>query len=254
MKILQTGFLVVFFAVAMIYLAPRTHAQNLPKTFTSYNSTSSHTIDHSKFAEILIRYRDNALDEKYQIHRFDYGAVTDADKAFLKAYLADMAKVNLPTYRKDVHYAYWLNLYNALVLDLVLEHYPIGNFRDLQKRDKLGSSPWEEIRFQKDGMDISLDVIQHQILRKNYDDWRLFFALHSAVISSGDMPFQPFRGTDIEYALDDLVKNHFQKPLTVSLDGNILRLSAVLHWYQSDFVGEGASASRYNQFCLKLSE
>ena len=190
-------------------------------------------IDHGKFARFLANNRKNL--PKYGIFGLNYAKISSADKQLLKLYLMDMGEVNLSLYNYDAQYAYWLNIYNAITIVIVLEYYPIPSFRAIEGAMKAKKSPWSLERFTQNGVQMSLDQVEHDILRGFFLDWRLHFAIHAATISSGSLQATPYKAEQLDAQLEATVRQALLDPHVVSLDGNVLRLDARFHWYRQDF-------------------
>ena len=86
------------------------------------------TIDHSPWQQFLGRY---VVPSNANINLVRYGKVSAADKALLKAYIAALEKVKVTALKPDEQRAFWINLYNALTIDVVVDRYPVQSIKDI---------------------------------------------------------------------------------------------------------------------------
>jgi hypothetical protein len=164
----------------------------------------------------------------------DYARVAQ-DKP-LDAYLVALARTPPPGDRAGAM-AYWINAYNALTVDLIADHWPLGSIRELD-----GGQPWKRRRFEVGGRSVTLDEIEHQILRP-LGDPRVHAALNCA--SRGCPPLRPraMSAAGLEAELDAAARAWVQGGGAVyDPASKTLRLSSIFDWFAEDFaVGPAAS-------------
>ena len=112
---------------------------------------------------------------------FDYAAVTQADRTALKTYLKDLQAVRVTTLPRRAQMPFWINLYNALTVEVILDNYPVKSIRDI-KSGLFSSGPWSTELVRVEGHDLSLDDIEHEILRPIWKDKRIHYAVNCASI------------------------------------------------------------------------
>ena len=95
-----------------------------------YDERSTMHVDHRPWEAFLLNYLRPGGDG---VHRIAYGNVNDRDRRALNGYIEAMSVVDISAYRRPEQMAYWINLYNALVVKLVLDHYPIASIRNLER-------------------------------------------------------------------------------------------------------------------------
>jgi Protein of unknown function, DUF547 len=188
--------------------------------------------DHSGWDALLKRHV-NAIGE------VDYAAFK-ANRAPLDAYIAALA-ADSPDSRKDrfpdrsAELAYWLNAYNALTIRGVVDAYPIRSVRDL------GSSYgfFRRKDYRLGGRKLSLDDVEHGIVRKRYQDSRIHFALVCASVSCPRLEREAFAGARLEQQLDNLTRGAMAENRNVAIDvkTKTVTLTAILKWYAEDFGG-----------------
>ncbi len=197
------------------------------------------TIDHGAWEQFLTRYLRIGSDGA---HRVAYGQVTPADRAALDGYIDQLAAVPIGTYNRAEQMAYWINLYNALTVRLVLDHYPIASIRDIDGAPRpLSGGPWEDKLVEVDGTPISLNDIVHRILRPIFDDPRVLYALSCGAVSCPNLQPEPYRGRDLDHQLSKVAMAYVNNPSCVSVEGDELDVSSLFRWYRDDFGGSDAA-------------
>ena len=124
-------------AGASAQAAPRAE---LWERWTAHDPASLRQIDHGAWEAFLVRYLRIGADG---VQRVAYGEVAPADRAVLERYISRLAGLPISRYSRAEQMAYWINLYNALVVRLVLDHYPIASVRDIGETSDPGAGgPW----------------------------------------------------------------------------------------------------------------
>lgn len=199
--------------------------------FATYQGTAP-APDHGAFAALLDRYRVEAEEGPAL---FDYGAVTAADHAALKAYIADLAALDPRVLGRDDAFAYWANLYNALTLDVVLDAYPVSSIMEIRS-NIIRPGPWKKELIEVAGRKLSLDDIEHGILRTHWKEPRVHYAVNCASIGCPDLPASPFTGSGLDAQLDAAARAYVNsdRGVAVKADGTVTA-STIYRWYKADF-------------------
>ena len=161
-----------------------------------------------------------------------------ADLQSLKDYLAEMAAQNPGDWEKDRALAYWLNLYNALTLNLILENYPVKSIKDL---GSLLKSPWNKEIVTVAGKELTLNNIEHNIIRPRFDDPRIHFALNCAAVSCPPLASYAFLPSKLEAQLDAVCQNALAQKNWLQLKDNTILVTKIMDWYGNDFRSGGGS-------------
>ena len=188
-------------------------------------------IDHAAWQALLTRYV-KAHDDG--VNRFEYGAVDANNRAQLDAYLGALEKVTVTKLRDDEQLAYWINLYNALTVRVILDHYPIDSIRDI-RYNWLVFGPWKEKLTEVEGRKLSLDDIEHEIVRPIFGDSRIHYAFNCASIGCPNLQPIAFTRDNLESLLDRAAREYINHPRGVRFDGRRVIGSSLYDWYQSDF-------------------
>jgi hypothetical protein len=156
------------------------------------------------------------------VNLFRYGAVTSLDRAALEMYLDELQAVTVSTLNRPQQMTYWINLYNAFTVRTVLGHYPVNSIRDIDISPGLFSNgPWDAKLLTIQGEKISLNDIEHRILRPIWRDPRIHYAVNCA---------------EMDQMLNDAAVEFINHSRGVSLDDRgKLTLSSIYKWFGVDF-------------------
>ncbi len=210
-------------------------AASLAETFEGHDPMSRMTIDHAIWAELLDTYVTASGDG---INRVDYGALAGSEAGLgkLGRYIDRMQDVEVSALARDEQFAYWANLYNAVTVEVIVEHYPVASIRDISISPGLfWRGPWGKKLVTVEGEELSLDDIEHEILRKVWDEPRVHFAVNCASIGCPNLRREPFTGTKLDDQLAEAARDYVNHPRGAAFDGDTLLLSSIFDWYGKDF-------------------
>ena len=157
-----------FSGVALLAIFGAPQADLWPK-WQKHNSASAQKIDHSAWDTWLKKYL--VAPHPSGIHRLRYGSVAPEDRKALKSYLEKLQNLQISQYNRPEQKAYWINLYNALTVEIVLSRYPVESIRDISISPGLFSrGPWDAKLLTVEGEKLSLNDIEHRILRPIWKD------------------------------------------------------------------------------------
>ena len=194
---------------------------------------NSNEPSHAAWQTLLTRYLDTTAADG--VFRFRYSSVLAADKAALEAYLDGLQQVKPATLEESARRAYWINLYNAETVAAVLKAYPIKSIRDIRMQGMSAAGPWDAKLLKVEGMDLSLNDIENLILRRNWADNRIHFALNCASIGCPNLSPRVFTGANLETQLEQGAQAYLRSPRGAVFKGNLLILSSIFDWYKVDF-------------------
>lgn len=151
-----------------------------------------------------------------------------SEKNQLDAYLQTLEKMPpLSMSSKEAQLAYWINAYNALTVQLILENYPLKSIRDLD-------DPWDKPCFETKGKSYSLGDIEHQILRKMSEP-RIHFAINCASASCPKLLNEAYQEKQMELQLTQVTQDFLKDSTKNTLRQEELKLSRIFLWYGKDF-------------------
>ena len=169
-----------------------------------------------------------------------------ADRKRLDAFAATLGKLPPETFAGwtvKAGLAFWINAYNALTLKAIIDHYPPGGSGISARRYPKSSirripGVWTRLRFRVMGNEMTLDEIEHGVLRKEFSEPRIHFALVCAAMGCPPLRDEPFEAGKLDSQLDDQAERFLADPRKFRLDRARGRayLSSIFKWYGGDFV------------------
>ncbi len=196
------------------------------------DDASQVTVDNTKWGQILTSYLVVGDDG---LNRFRYGAVTTEDKAHLKAYLKELQAQEVTKLSRDEQFAYWMNLYNALTIDVVLDHYPVKSIRNIGLSGFFSIGPWKAPLVTVEGQELSLDDIEHGILRGLWKDPRIHYGVNCASIGCPNLQPEPFSSATVNAVLDEAAIAYVNHPRGARVENGRLMVSSIYSWFKVDF-------------------
>lgn len=191
-------------------------------------------VDYSAWAAFLKRYRSVGSDG---IARIAYGSVTSADRVALAAFVRGLGRAPVESMTRPQQIAYWINLYNAETVKLVLDAYPVKSIRKING-GLLDLGPWDKPAVKIGSAILSLNDIEHRILRPIFHDARIHFAVNCASIGCPNIAAVPFDGAHIDAELDAAARAFINHPRGIRLENGKLAASSIFDWYAADFGGK----------------
>lgn len=166
------------------------------------------------------------------------------DKAKLEQY-TKMISENAPdrkTWSKDQQLAYWINAYNAFTVKLIVDNYPVNSIRDLGPKLKIPliKDVWHYKFFKIGGVESSLDEIEHSILRKEFDEPRIHFAINCASVSCPPLLNEAFMAEKIESQLTKVATTFINDPTRNKISVDKAEISSIFSWFKGDFTKKGS--------------
>jgi hypothetical protein len=197
---------------------------------------SMREVDHSALAFLLERY---VLKRSDGVHLFAYGDLDVEDRTALDDYIRTLSGFAIDSLDRREQYAYWLNLYNALVLRLVISRYLVLSIRDITfGLGPFGDGPFERPLVAVLGQPVSLSDIRSRILWPIFKDPRLHYGLCDAAVGSPNLQPRVFTGERVDRMLDGAALDYVNHPRGVRLDGQDLVLSDLYRRYAPHFGGD----------------
>lgn len=218
-------------------------AQAAPKAelwarWQKHDAASARRIDHTVWDGFLKRYVVSP--HPSGINRVRYGAVTPEDYNALRGYLESLQSLPVSNFNRAEQKAYWINLYNALTVELILSRFPVASIRDINiSPGFLARGPWGAKLLSVEGEKLSLDDIEHRILRPLWKDSRVHYAVNCASLGCPNLQPLAFTGENTETLLDRAAREFINHPRGVTIQNGRLRVSSIYVWFQEDF-GRGA--------------
>lgn len=229
----------VLLAAAAAGLGPASALAQSGSRWQINDPLSAVALDHGAWDALLRRY---AVPGEDGIVRFAYGRVSAEDRLALDQYIRMLESVAVAHLDRSEQLAYWLNLYNALTVQVVLDHYPVASIRDIAISPGLfASGPWDRALTTVDGVALSLNDIEHRILRPLWRDPRVHYGLNCASIGCPNLPLAAITGADVDVTLEAGARAFVNHPRGVSVTGAGLEVSSIYVWFREDFGGSDRS-------------
>ena len=207
--------------------------------FISFNSHAQ-KIDHSLWTSFLEK---NVTSNG----KVNYKSIKE-DEADLKIYLNQFIKTPpQDSWSKNEILAYWINAYNAFTIKLIVDNYPVKSIKDIKK-------PWDKKFILINGDIISLNYIEHDILRK-MNEPRIHFAIVCASFSCPKLLNKAYTSNNLENQLTQVTKDFLKDSHKNKISEDSLELSKIFQWFTSDFKQNGSLIHFLNQYSnIKISE
>lgn len=231
MRIIAALLLLMSFCTAAI-AAP---SADLWPRWQAHDKTSDKTIDHHVFNDFLQTYVVPHSDGPNGVR---YGAVSNTDQHRLERYIGAMEKTQIANYNRHVQRAYWINLYNAETLDLMLNAYPVDSIKQVDG-GLFNHGPWNKKVLTVDGVKLSLNDIEHRILRPIWPDGMTHYGVNCASISCPSLLNSAYTGANVAQKLRANASAYINSPQGVSISSKgTVTVSSIYDWYQADFGGD----------------
>lgn len=165
----------------------------------------------------------------------------------LGSYLASLAAVKEGTFKgwsKDQRLAFLINLYNAATIKLVVDNYPLKSIKDIGSFYK---GPWDQPVVHVFGQTVTLNHIEHDIIRAKYDEPRAHFALVCASAGCPPLRAEAFDAARLNEQLDNQGRVFFAATAKNRVDAkaSVLYLSPIFKWFTRDFTSKSGSVEKF---------
>lgn len=181
-------------------------------------------VNHSLYAGLLKNYvKDGVVN--YQGFK--------NEESVLDKYLKVLEEVDSKILSRNEQFAFYINAYNSSTIKLILSDYP--GIKSIKELGSLFKSPWKKKICRIDGTALTLDNIEHDILRPRSKDPRVHFAINCAAKSCPPLRSEPYRGGDLEQQLDEMTRAFINDLENNRLEDHTLYVSSIFKWFAEDF-------------------
>ena len=206
-------------------------------------AADARVIDHSAWTGLLARYIKPGDDG---LNRFAYGEVSPADRQVLKGYIAQLSAVEITGFNRKEQLAYWLNLYNAVTVQVILDHYPVKSIRDIDISGFLKNGPWQKELVSVEATPLTLDNIEHDILRPIWRDPRIHYGVNCASAGCPNLMTEAFTSANADAMLDANARAYVNSPRGVQVGRNgAVSVSSIYSWFAYDFSNSEAGVIKH---------
>jgi hypothetical protein len=234
------GVLLGVLAVASLGNAEKQPGQSDGRASQTVSPQSRFDHEHSSWTAILDQYVSSGS--------VDYAGLADRGQPALDAYLMALsaASPDESLWTREERLAFWINAYNASTIRLILDHYPLSSIRSI------GFLPMAAFRTKfiplgADQRRISLNAVENDILREQFNDSRIHFAIVCASKSCPTLRSEAYRSSVIDQQLDDAARAFLDDPSKNrwELASRTLHLSSIFKWFRDDFQRDASTLPAY---------
>jgi Protein of unknown function, DUF547 len=155
---------------------------------------------------------------------------------------------NPKTWTEQEQLAYWINAYNAFTVELILRNYPIASIKDIGGSIPMINSPWDLKFFMIGDVKFDLNTIEHVILRGQFEEPRIHFAINCASISCPDLRNEAFVAERLDQQLEEQARTFINNADKNIITATELKLSRLFSWFKSDFTKNKSIISYIQQY------
>lgn len=246
MPLFRSVLLAAFVALAGVLAAPPAGAVGIEDTFRKHAPGSTRTVDHGDWTAMLQAYVVPGSDG---LARVRYALWKAEARDRLRAYVARLAATDVGALDRPEQFAFWSNLYNARTIEIVLDRYPVRSIKDISLGGTLLANvtggPWKAKVVKVAGHELSLDDIEHVILRGLFKDPRVHYAVNCASIGCPNLLARPFTAAALDEMLTEGARGYINHPRGVRVAGRKLYLSRIFNWYRADFGANDSDLIRH---------
>lgn len=228
-------------------------------TIISYGleEVKTDSFDHSyaTYNSLLNRYVINA--------RVNYEGFINS-RAEFETFLRALGSVDedvFESWTEEQRLAFWINAYNAFTIKAIIDHYPIkrsftlvGIFYAPSDSILQIKGVWTKLQFRALGNMVTLGEIEHETLRKKFNEPRIHMAINCASISCPDLRNEAYTPEKLEEQLADASRNFVNNPdkgVYVNEQSGKVKLSKIFKWFGDDFINNYGSKKLFNNYSLK---
>lgn len=199
-------------------------------------------VDHSIFDSLLrIHVDGNGL--------VDYAGFQE-DSVLFHQYLTILSE-NPPTesWSRSEKLVYWINTYNAYTIELILTYKPKESIKDITTVNiPFVNSPWQIDFIPIHDKVYNLDDIEHGIIRKEFDEPRIHFALVCAAMSCPKLRNEAYAADRLEIQLIHQTRDFLRDTTKNQINAHVTKLSPIFKWYGGDFSKQGSLINFLNKY------
>jgi len=215
----------------------QSHSQCASDSIWAINQPGSNiAVDHSIWNCFLSRY---VITDNGGLNRLRYRSVTGSDRHALQRYLQQLQSTDVRSLNKNEQLAFWLNFYNAQTVETVLARYPVRSIRQIKTNPLDVMGPFDDPAVTVLGQTLSLSDIENKIVRANWDDPRIHYALNCASYGCPNLARTAWQAYDLDARLNHAATSFINSGRAVKVGplGGTVAVSKIFKWYKDDFGG-----------------
>lgn len=239
--------------VLLLALFLSTHVLAAPKSelweyWDTSNESSLQSVSHQGWQ----RFLDNYVTAQGEHTLVSYHRVSPQDKNNLKQYVQQLATLDPKQLSRAEQYAYWVNLYNAITVDLILDNYPIKSITKLGGFFSFG--PWQDDVITISGKALTLNDIEHRILRPIWNEPRTHYAVNCASLGCPNLQATAFTASNTDKLLEQAAHVFINSNKGVEITPESVTLSSIYDWFRDDFQSEGGVIEHIRRYRPQIND
>ena len=221
-------------------------------TKDSKKAVSLSASPHADWTSILQKYV-SAPDDVGLTH-FNYAGLkaSEADTAKLQGYIQSLGATNPDTLSRDEAIAFYANLYNALTIDLIIQNYPLASIRKAKlyngKKVSGIAGPWKKVKTKINGQTVSLDEVEHKILRVKYPSPYVHYMVNCASVGCPNLLAKAWEANSYDAQRKEAASAYINSPRGVVITPKGLKVSSIYKWFKEDFGGKSGVLKHIREY------
>lgn len=211
-----------------------------------FKPAGSGKADHSEFDSVLQQYVSVDATGYASVN---YGALVGARSA-VDGYVASLTALDPRQLSRSEAHAYWINFYNAKTLSIMLENWPVKSIRDINLGGGgfFGKGPWSKKLMTIAETELSLDDIEHRIIRPLFNDPLSHYALNCASYSCPNLMPHAYTAKNLKSQMRESATLYINHPRGLSIKDGEITSSKIYSWYADDFGGKSKLKAHWAEF------
>lgn len=216
------------------------------QTLTVFKPTGGNTFDHLAYDSIL---RQNVNLDAQGYASVNYNALV-GQRGAVDAYVASLTASDPTQLSRDEAHAFWINLYNAKTLSVMLEHWPVNSIRDIKLGGGglFGKGPWSKKLMTINGTELSLDDVEHKIVRAIFKNPLSHYALNCASYSCPNLMPKAYTAANLNALMQESATLYINHPRAMTIENGEITASKIFSWYADDFGGKSKLKAHWSKF------
>ncbi len=212
---------------------------NKPAIITPVSTIEAAKLSHESWNALLQKYVTSS-------GKVDYAGFSK-EKEKLQAYL-DLLAANpvQKSWSGNEQMAYWINAYNAFTVKLIIDHMPVKSITNIHS-----GKPWSKKWIKLGDQTYSLDQIENEILRPQFKDARIHFAVNCAAQSCPPLLNKAWTADNLESNFETQAKKFINNPKFNILSEKKVQISKIFEWYSADFGDIVTYLNKYSEVEIK---
>jgi len=198
--------------------------------FQVNNPNSPYAVDHTPWNQFLSR---NLINDSQGVSRVYYGQVSGQDRQLLSGYLSRLQGTDIRTLNRNEQFAFWVNLYNARTVALVLDNYPVSSIQQVNGGQAFDDKSAVNVL----GKNLSLNDIESGIIRPVWNDARIHYALNCGAYGCPNLARTAYSSQNLNSQLNSAAQTYINSDRAVQRTATGIRVSKIYDWYKEDFGG-----------------